>query len=134
MFLLSSLNITGPISSFFLLILGFLALLVVDLIIALIEGVTLTLLHWNPFRQSLTISLIMNITSGIPSGILLILLQRTPFVWLPISFVISLLIEGFVMSYFKRETIRQNSLFVFIANVASYTLFILPAYYFGTHP
>jgi len=129
-----SLNITSPASGYLLLFFGFLALLVVDLIIALIEGVTLTLLRWNLFRQSLTISLIMNITSGILNGILLILLQRTPFVWLPVSFVISLLIEGFVMTYFKRDAIFQNSLFVLLANLASYILLILPAYYFGTHP
>lgn len=129
-----SLAITGPSASYLLLIFGFLALLVVDLIIALIKGVTLTLLRWNPFRQSLTISLIMNIASGIPNGILLILLQRTPLVWLPVSFVISLLIEGFVMTYYKRDAIRQNVLFVSIANLASYILLILPAYYFGTHP
>jgi hypothetical protein len=129
-----SLNITEPALSYLLLVFGFLALLVVDLIIALIEGVTLTLLRWNPFRQSLTISLIMNIVSGILNGILLILLQRTPLVWLPVSFVISLLIEGFIMTYFKRNAIRQNSLFVLLANLASYILFILPAYYFGTRP
>ena len=131
---LSSLDITGPASSYLLIILGFLALLVVDLIIALIEGVTLTLLRWNPFRQSLTIALIMNIISGILNGILLILLQRTPFLWLPVSFVISLLIEGFIMTYFKRDAIRQNTLFVVVVNLTSYILLILPAYYFGTHP
>jgi hypothetical protein len=128
------LNINGPAAGYLLLVLGFLALLVIDMIIALIEGVALTMLRWNPFRQSLTISLIMNITSGILNGILLILLQRTPLVWLPVSFVISLLIEGFIMTYFKRDAIRQNSLFVLLANLASYILFILPAYYFGTHP
>jgi len=117
-----------------LIVFGFLALLVVDLLIALIEGVTLTLLNWNPFRQSLTISLIMNLISGLINGILLILLQHTPLVWLPVSFVISLLIELFVMTYFKRQAVRQNSFFVLLANLASYILLILPAYYFGTHP
>ena len=48
------LDITGPASPYLLLVLGFLALLVVDLLIALIEGVTLTLLSWNPFRASLS--------------------------------------------------------------------------------
>jgi hypothetical protein len=128
------LNITESISGYLLIGLGFLALLVIELLIALIEGVFLTLLSWSPFRQSLTISLIMNITSGILNGILLILLQRTPLVWLPVSFVISLLIEGFIMTYFKRDAIRQNSFFVLLVNLASYILFILPAYYFGTHP
>ncbi len=123
--------ITGPASGILLLVLGLLALLVIDLIIALIEGVTLTLLKWNSSRTSLMVSYIMNIISGIINGILLIVLQRSPFAWLPISFVISLLVEGFIMNYFKRDAFGQNSLFVVIANLASYILLILPAYYFG---
>ena len=128
------LDITGPASGILLLGFGLLTLLVVNLLIALIEGVALTLLAWNPFRTSLTVSFIMNMISGIINGTLLILLQRTPFVWLPISFVLSLLIEGFIMTYFKRDAFRQNCLFVLLVNLASYILFILPAYYFGTRP
>ncbi len=123
--------IHGPAAEALLLILGFLALLVVDLIIALIEGVTLTLLKWNSSRTSLTVSYIMNIISGIINGVLLIVLQHSPLVWLPVSFVISLLVEGFTMNYFKRDAFGQNSLFVVLANLASYLLLILPAYYFG---
>ncbi len=121
-------------TSLLLIILGFLALLVVDLIIALIEGVTLTLLKWNSTRTSLLVSYIMNIISGIVNGILLILLQHSPLLWIPVSFILSILIEGFVMTYFKREAFRQNGLFVIIANLASYILLILPAYYFGYRP
>jgi len=128
------LDITGPAAPYLLVVFGFLALLVVDLLIALVEGVTLTLLSWNPFRTSLTVSLIMNIISGVINGILLILLQRTPLIWLPVSFVLSLLIEFFILTYFKRDALRQNSLFVLLANLASYILLILPAFYFGTHP
>ncbi len=128
------LTLSPTTSAILLLVFGFLALLVVEILIALIEGVTLTLLRWNPFRQSLTISSIMNLISGLINGILLILLQHTPLIWLPISFVISLLIEVFVMTYFKRDDLRQNSIFVVLANLASYILLILPAYYFGTHP
>jgi hypothetical protein len=126
------LSITGPYSGYLLIVLGFLALLVIDLIIALIEGVTLTLLKWYPFRTSLIVSLIMNIFSGIINGILLILLQQNPLIWLPISFIISFLIETFVMTFFKRDALPKNSLYAFIANLASYLLLILPAYYFGT--
>jgi len=128
------LDITGPAAPYLLVVFGFLALLVVDLLIALVEGVTLTLLSWNPFRTSLTVSFIMNIISGVINGILLILLQRTPLIWLPVSFVLSLLIEFFILTYFKRDALRQNSLFVLLANLASYILLILPAFYFGTHP
>jgi hypothetical protein len=127
------LDITGPAVPYLLLVFGFLALLVVNLLVALVEGVILTLLSWNPFRASITVSIIMNMISGIANGILLVLLQHTPFVWLPISFVLSLIIESFVITYFKRDAFRQNILFVFIANLASYLLLILPAYYYGAH-
>jgi hypothetical protein len=123
---------SSPASGFLLFILGALALIVVDLIIALIEGVTLTLLKWSSSRTSLMVSYIMNIISGIINGILLVLLQDNPLVWLPVSFVLSVLIEFFIMSYFKRDTIFQNGLFVIIANLASYVLLILPAFYYGT--
>ncbi len=126
--------ITGPAAPYVLLIFGILALVVVDLLLGLIEAVALTLLSWNPSRTCIKISFLMNIISGIINGILLILLQSNPFIWLPISFAISLLVEGLIMTYFKRDDLRQNSLFVLIANLASYILLILPAYYFGSHP
>ncbi len=124
--------INGPAAGALLIVLGFLALLVIDLIIALIEGVALTLLKWNSSRTSLMVSYIMNIVSGIINGVLLIVLQHNPFVWLPVSFVISILVEGFIMNYFKRDAFRQNGLFVVVANLASYILLILPAYYYGS--
>jgi hypothetical protein len=126
--------ITGPAAPFVLLVFGFLALLVVDLLLGLVEGVTLTLLSWNPTRTCMKVSFIMNLVSGVVNGILLVLLQSNQLVWLPISFVISLLIEGFILAYFKRDSLRQNSLFVIIANLSSYILLILPAFYFGSRP
>jgi hypothetical protein len=127
------LSITGPAAPIVLLVFGILALLVVDLLLGLVEGVALTLLRWNPTRTCMKVSFIMNLVSGIINGILLILLQRYPFVWLPISFAISLLIEGIILAYFKRGYLHQNSVFVFVANLASYILLILPAFYFGSH-
>jgi predicted membrane channel-forming protein YqfA (hemolysin III family) len=127
------LAITGPAAPVVLLIFGFLAMLMVDLLLGLIEGVALTLLSWNPTRTCMKVSFIMNLVSGVVNGILLILLQSNPLIWLPISFVISLLVEGIILTYFKRDSLRQNSLFVFIANLSSYLLLILPAFYFGSH-
>jgi uncharacterized membrane protein len=128
------LQITGPFSGLLLLVLGFLALLVVNLIIALFEGVTLTLLRWNPFRTCLYSSLIMNLVTGVINGALLILLQHSPFVWLPVSFIISILIDAFILMYFKRDALRQDTFYALLVNLVSYVLFILPAYYFGAHP
>jgi hypothetical protein len=116
-----------------LVILGILALIVVNLIIALLEGVILTVVNWNPFRASMMVSVIMNLASGIINGVLLILLQQSPLVWLPVSFVISILIEWFFLSYFKRNAALRNLLLAFVLNLLSYIILILPAYYFGTH-
>jgi hypothetical protein len=126
------LDITGPGSVYLLLIFGFLALIVVTVLIALIEGVVLTLLKWNHFRASIIVSLIMNVASGIINGVLLVLLQHSPLLWLPISFVLSILIEGIILMYFRRDATRQNWLFVLIVNLASYFILILPVYYYGT--
>jgi hypothetical protein len=134
MFFALLLQITGSASGFLLLLLGFLALLVVDLIVALIEGVSLTLLRWNPFRISLFVALIMNLVSGVINGMLLILLQRSPLVWLPVSYFISILIDGFILMFFKRHALLQDGLFAVLVNLISYVLLILPAYYFGAHP
>jgi hypothetical protein len=125
------LAISGPYSGYLLIVLGCLALLVIDLLIALVQGVTLTLLKWYPFRTSLLVSIIMNIITGIINGILLILLQQVPFAWLPVSFLISLLLDTFIMTYFKRDAMPKNFMYALIANVVSYLLLILPAYYYG---
>ena len=126
--------ITTPAAPYLLLILGTLALLVVYLLIALVEGVALTLLGWNPFRTSLTVSVIMNLIAGVINGPLLVLLQHTPLVWLPVSFILSLLIDAFILTYFKRQAIRQNGIFALLVNLVSYFLLIFPAYYFGARP
>ncbi|HSB65152.1 MAG TPA: hypothetical protein VLD65_01155 [Anaerolineales bacterium] len=126
--------ITGPFTPYLLLIFGFLALLIVDLLIALVEGVVLTLLKWNPFRACLTVSLVMNVFTGLFNSLLLVLLQHVPLVWLPVSFALSLLVDVFILTYFKRDALRRNSLYALLVNLASYILLILPAYYFGSRP
>jgi hypothetical protein len=127
-------DITGPSAPYVLLIFGFLALLVINLLVAVIEGVALTLLSWNPFRISMTTSFIMNVISGLINGFLLVLLQQSPLIWLPVSFGLAIIIEVSILTYFKRVSFRRNLLSVVISNLASYLLLILPAYYFGTKP
>ena len=126
--------ITGPAAPYILVIFGFFALVIVDLLITLVEGVFLTLLKWSHFRACLTVSLIMNLIAGILNGLLLVLLQHLPLVWLPVSFALSLLVDVFFLTYFKRDDLRRNSLYALLVNLASYILLILPAYYFGSRP
>jgi len=120
-----------PSSPYLLIVLGLLALIVIDLIIALVEGVFLTLLNWHPFRAAMFVSFIMNLISGLINGLLLVLLQRSPYIWLPVSFILSIIIESFIMTYFKRQALRRNTLIAILVNLVSYILLILPAYYFG---
>jgi hypothetical protein len=124
--------ISGPAATYILVIFGFLALLIIDILIALVQGVTLTLVKWSAFRTCLMVSLIMNVISGIINGVMLILLQRHPVIWLPISFVIAWLIDVFTLTYFRRDSLLKNSFYALLVNLVSYVLLILPAFYFGS--
>lgn len=128
----SLIAISGPLAPYLLLIFGFFTLVIVYVLMALVDGVVLTLFRWNSFRASLTVALIMNAFAGLINGLLLIVLQHTPLVWIPVSFVISTLIDGFVLSYFRRDILKKDLLLALLVNIISYVLLILPAYYFGS--
>ncbi len=117
-----------------LIVMGVLALLIVNLLIGLVEGIVLTLISWNPARVAIKTSFLMNLSSGVINGTLLVLLQHQPMLWLPLSFVVSLVLEFIFLSYIKRAATFFNLIAVVVSNLASYLLLILPAYYFGSHP
>ena len=111
--------------------LGIAALFLLTLVIALVEGVVLTLLKWNPFLRALLIAALMNILSSLAGAVLLVFLQDTPIIWLVIGFLLSVVIEGGVMTRFPPRLGWRTWLFAFIANLASYLLLILPAYLYS---
>ena len=108
--------------------LGLVVLCLINVLISLVEGVTLTLLKWNIFLRSLLNSLVANTISSLAGGILLIFLQETPPVWILITFFLSILIEGLVLRKLQPATGRRTWLFSLAANLSSYLIIILPAY------
>jgi hypothetical protein len=108
-----------------------LALCIFTILIALVEAVALTLLRWGAFKRSGLVALVMNIVSSIVGGTLLVLMPTQSLLWIILSFVLSVLIEGGILMLFKRGAARQNWTAALVANLASYIILIAPAYYFG---
>jgi cytochrome b subunit of formate dehydrogenase len=112
---------------------GLLTLFLINLLVTLVEGVSLTLLRWNNFPRSIVISLLMNTLSSLVAGMLLILLQATPIVWLVTSFLLSVLIEALVLGKVQPVWGYKNWLFSLTANLSSFLILILPAYLFSLY-
>jgi len=107
---------------------GVAVLCLLNVLISLVEGVTLTLLKWNAFPRSLLASLLVNTISSLAGGVLLIILQDTPPVWILITLLLSILIEGLVLLKLQPTAGRRTWLFSIAANLSSYLIIILPAY------
>jgi hypothetical protein len=90
--------------------------------IALAEAVVLRLLKWNTFWRSLLDSLLMNLASTLFGVCILTFGLFTNSVWigLLVSGVLSVLIEGGVLTLLKRHPARQTWLASLVANLVSY--------------
>ncbi len=122
----------APPSLVFMIIGGLLVLIILAILIALVEGVVLTLLRWDSFKRAYLVALLMNTLSTSLAAILLFLMpQEQNLWWVLISFVLSLLTDGAVLAYFKRRAARYNWTAVLAANLASYLILIVPIYFFG---
>ena len=108
--------------------LGLVALCLFNLLIALVEGVVLTLLKWKPFMSSLLAALLMNTISSIVGIVLLIFLQDIPMAWIVIAFFLSIIIEGVILVLIQPVTRWKALLYALLANLASYLILIVPAY------
>ncbi|HNT23597.1 MAG TPA: hypothetical protein PKM21_04485 [Anaerolineales bacterium] len=109
-----------------------LVLIILTILIALVEGVALTLLGWDSFKRAYLVALLMNFISTCVGAVLLFILpQEQNLWWVLISFALSLLIEGLVLVRFKRRAARQNWTAALVANLASYLILIAPIYFFG---
>ena len=111
--------------------LGGVALCLITILVALVEGVVLTLFKWNTFPRSLLAAGIANLVSALVGGALLVFLQALPVLWMGVAFVLSILIEGAILLKIQLESGRRAWLVVLMANVASYLILILPAYLFS---
>lgn len=103
------------------------SLIILTLIISIAEAIALLLLKWDRFGRSLWASLLMNVTSTIFGGVLIVMgLLGSTYIWLAVAFALSVLIEGGVLMLMKRGSARQNWIASLVANAASYLLIILP--------
>lgn len=111
---------------------GIAVLLLVTLLIALVETVVLTLIGWNDFRNSLKISVLMNIASGIVVGILLVLFPQPSIQNLVIAMLITILIEGGIMiTRYQQDKVLLTLFAACSANIVSYGIIIFPAYFYS---
>ena len=103
----------------------------VTLLIALVEGVILALLKWASFGQSLVSSLVANLISTFITVLLMVWVRQTHLWTLAIGWLISLLIDAWILHQFKRQPARRTLLSSMLANLVSYILLILPSFYYG---
>ena len=110
---------------------GLVALCLLTLLIALVEGVVLTLFKWNIFTRALIAAAIANIASSLVGGLMLIFLQDQALIWVILAFFLSVVIEGAILMRIHPASGRRTWLYVLAANLASYLLLILPAYLYS---
>jgi hypothetical protein len=104
---------------------GIVALIVVTLIIAVIEALILRALKWGTFGRSLLAALTANGVSTL-AGVGAMLLTNLGLWWLLLAYGLSVLIEGGILTLFKRGASRENWIAAFAMNSASYVpLFLL---------
>lgn len=101
------------------------------LLIALVEGVALTWLKWAGFRQSLISAAAANLISNLVIVILLVLLEQVRYSHLIVGWIMSSLIESVILHLFRYQPYRRTLWSALVANLASYAVLILPAYYYG---
>ncbi len=100
-------------------------------LIVLVEYVALQLLGWGKFRACLKAAFRMNLISYVVS-ILLMLFVPQPTTWqLLLNLALTIGIETGVLNLLKRNAWKSNLKAAIIANVASYIIWILPAFRFA---
>lgn len=108
------------------------ALVILLLIIVVIESAVLQLLAWDSFRQCLRAAFSMNVASSLVGFFFLALIPRFALLGLLFACVLSIFIEGLVLSHRKPGENRRNWIAAVVANLASYLLLIFPIYYYSS--
>lgn len=97
------------------------------LVLSLLESVVLRLLRWGTYWRSLLASLLMNLPSTLAGfGLIWLVgfssLNRLGMWLVPVTWALSVVIEGGVLVLMKRDGGRQNWTAALAANSASYLL------------
>ncbi len=127
MYFQSSFDVAGP-GLLFVAAGGILAMCAASAFIIVLEGIILWRLRWGTLLRSLLASFGMNFAT---STIGLAVVPFTLPLGIPgliIDLVLSILIEGLVLTLLKRGANRENWLGALIGNLASYLLVITPIY------
>jgi len=106
-------------------------LLIIFILTVLIETVALQLLKWGSFRQSAQTAVLMNIASIVIWPLMVFLVQEIGISAIVIAVLLSTLIEATLLTSIKRKTIGYNFLVALIANLASYLILLLPAFWYS---
>ncbi|HEY83511.1 MAG TPA: hypothetical protein G4N96_00150 [Chloroflexi bacterium] len=105
---------------------GAILLVISFIVVVLLESLALKLLKWNGYWRSLWASFLMNLVStlvGLP--LMLLPISANPVMYLPVTWGLSVIIEGSILILMKRSGGRQNWIAAIIANIASYILLML---------
>ena len=115
----------------FPLILLLTTLLIIFLLTVLIETVVLQLTRWGNFKDSARGALIMNGASLIVWVIMVFTVQEIGLAGLLIAWLLSTLIEWGVLTRLRPGMTRYNLLVAVLANLASYLILLLPAFWYS---
>ena len=120
-------DVAGPATLVAVAAFSFAALIVLTIVISVAEAVVMLLFKWGTFGRSLLTSLLMNVTSTIFGGVLIVVgFYSDPYILLAIGFVLSVVIEGGVLILMKRDGGLRNWIVSLAANSASYLIILLP--------
>ena len=100
-------------------------------LIVTLETTALQLQHWGTFRDCLKGALVMNLVSSLVGFGAYALVPALKLLGILISWALSVLIEGFVLSRMAPGDTRRAYRVALVANLASYLILIVPAYLIG---
>lgn len=120
-------DVGGPGLLFAIAFMGILSFVIVFIGIPLLEAVALVFLKWDRFGRSFWAALVANTATSI-LGLIVNFFIEDYFgaAWFILTFLLSMLVEGGVLMFFKRNAAQENWRAAIVINLASYFLIILP--------
>lgn len=125
------LDLAVPSLTFGLLAFGVAFLLILTGLIIIIETTVLQFLGWGEFRACLKAAAWMNIVSTVFGFGLLGLVPALRLWGLLIAWVLSVIIEAAMLHRLQPGNLRRAGFVSAVANLASYLILLLPAYWYG---
>lgn len=106
---------------------GILIILLVTALISLLEGVVLTLLHWDEFMACVRTAFLINL---VPTILGLVFIAVVPLGWkgMGIALLFSIIVDGAFLARLKPGMLLKNYINSILINLVSYGIIIAPAY------